>query len=110
MSNRPVLSLPYWVIGSPLSLSFCNLLLHCAYAYKQEGDAWLDRLARWLTALLNYLVQGGMPGSVNLRDCKVLEKMVKKHDENGGLYGAICAAPAVTLADWGMLKGLKVQH
>jgi len=48
-----------------------------------------------------------MPGSANLRDCKVLEKMVKKHAENGGLYGAICAAPAVTLAHWGMLKGLK---
>jgi putative intracellular protease/amidase len=56
------------------------------------------------------LVQGGMPGSVNLRDCKALEKMVKSHAENGGLYGAICAAPAATLAYWGMLKGLKVRH
>jgi putative intracellular protease/amidase len=34
--------------------------------------------------------------------------MVKKHAEEGGLYGAICAAPAVALAHWGMLKGLKV--
>ncbi|VAH58979.1 unnamed protein product [Triticum turgidum subsp. durum] len=50
---------------------------------------------------------GGMPGSVNLRECKVLERMVKMHAEKGGLYGAICAAPAVTLAHWGMLKGLK---
>ncbi|KAM0839803.1 hypothetical protein ACQ4PT_060078 [Festuca glaucescens] len=48
-----------------------------------------------------------MPGSANLRDCKVLEKMVKKHAEEGGLYGAICASPAVALAHWGMLKGLK---
>ncbi|VAH58982.1 unnamed protein product [Triticum turgidum subsp. durum] len=48
-----------------------------------------------------------MPGSVNLRECKVLERMVKMHAEKGGLYGAICAAPAVTLAHWGMLKGLK---
>lgn len=48
-----------------------------------------------------------MPGSINLRDCKVLEKMVKMYAEKGELYGAICAAPAVTLAHWGMLKGLK---
>ena len=51
-----------------------------------------------------------MPGSANLRDCRVLEKMVKRHAEKGGLYGAICAAPAVTLAHWGMLKGLKVNN
>ncbi|XP_044950826.1 uncharacterized protein LOC123401161 [Hordeum vulgare subsp. vulgare] len=48
-----------------------------------------------------------MPGSTNLRDCKVLEKMVKMYAEKGELYGAICAVPAVTLAHWGMLKGLK---
>ena len=72
---------------------------------RQEVDAWPA-----LLVLMVSLVQGGMPGSVNLRDCKALEKMVKKHAENGGLYGAICAAPAVTLAYWGMLKGLKVRH
>ena len=34
--------------------------------------------------------------------------MVKKHVEKGRLCGAIGAAPAVVLADWGMLKGFKV--
>ncbi|KAK3163431.1 hypothetical protein QOZ80_1AG0003630 [Eleusine coracana subsp. coracana] len=50
---------------------------------------------------------GGKLGSTNLRDCKALEKMVRKHAENGGLYGGIGAAPAMALAHWGMLKGLK---
>ncbi|XP_039126529.1 LOW QUALITY PROTEIN: protein DJ-1 homolog B-like [Dioscorea cayenensis subsp. rotundata] len=51
---------------------------------------------------------GGMPGSANFRDCGVLESLVKKHVENGRLYAAVCAAPAVALGSWGLLKGLKV--
>ena len=50
-----------------------------------------------------------MPGSSSLRDCEVLEKMVKKHAESGGIYAAICAAPAVALGSWGLLKGLSVR-
>lgn len=49
-----------------------------------------------------------MPGSSNLRDCKLLENMVKKHAGKGKLYAAICAAPAVALGSWGLLNGLKV--
>ncbi|KAK1430306.1 hypothetical protein QVD17_12955 [Tagetes erecta] len=47
---------------------------------------------------------GGMPGSVRLRDCKTLEAITKKQAEENRLYGAICAAPAVTLLPWGLLK------
>ncbi|PKU65778.1 protein DJ-1 homolog B [Dendrobium catenatum] len=50
---------------------------------------------------------GGMPGAERLRDCGVLESIVKRHAEKGGLYAAICAAPAVALGSWGLLKGLK---
>ncbi|XP_038976705.1 protein DJ-1 homolog B-like [Phoenix dactylifera] len=50
---------------------------------------------------------GGMPGSATLRDCGALESIVKKQAEKGGLYAAICAAPAVALGSWGLLKGLK---
>jgi len=77
-----------------------GLVVEAAYGVKLVAD--LEGEAFDLIAL-----PGGMPGSVNLRDCKALEKMVKNHAEGGGLYGAICAAPAVTLAYWGMLKGLK---
>lgn len=34
---------------------------------------------------------------------------MKKQAEKGGLYAAICAAPAVALGSWGLLKGLKVR-
>ncbi|KAL4204599.1 hypothetical protein AMTRI_Chr01g132790 [Amborella trichopoda] len=50
---------------------------------------------------------GGMPGASSLRDCHALESIVKKHAAEGRLYGAICAAPAVALDSWGLLKGLK---
>lgn len=45
----------------------------------------------------------------NLRDCGVLEALVKKHVADGRLYAAVCAAPAVVLGPWGLLNGLKVK-
>ncbi|XP_037432279.1 protein DJ-1 homolog A-like [Triticum dicoccoides] len=53
------------------------------------------------------VLPGGMAGSANLRDCKPLEKMVRKHAEKGRMCGAIGAAPAVVLARWGVLQGFK---
>lgn len=54
------------------------------------------------------VTQGGMPGASTLKDCKTLESMVKKQAADGRLYAAICAAPAVALGSWGLLKGKKV--
>ncbi|KAL3508752.1 hypothetical protein ACH5RR_028153 [Cinchona calisaya] len=50
---------------------------------------------------------GGMPGATTLKDCKTLETIVKKQASEGRLYAAICAAPAVALGPWGLLKGKK---
>ncbi|GAB2272582.1 Protein DJ-1 C [Dionaea muscipula] len=47
---------------------------------------------------------GGMPGSARLRDCEVLRNMTSEHAEGKRLYGAICAAPAITLLPWGLLR------
>ncbi|PIA46263.1 hypothetical protein AQUCO_01500051v1 [Aquilegia coerulea] len=47
---------------------------------------------------------GGMPGSARLRDCKILQEITSNQAEAKRLYGAICAAPAVTLHPWGLLK------
>lgn len=66
--------------------------------------------------IINFLVikcnlhcfKGGMPGSVRLRDCEVLQKIMSKQAEEKRLYGAICAAPAVTLKPWGLLKKKQV--
>lgn len=49
-----------------------------------------------------------MVGAARLRDTEILESMVKKHAQEGRLYAAICASPAVVLGPWGLLKGLKV--
>ncbi|XP_057723202.1 protein DJ-1 homolog B-like isoform X2 [Arachis stenosperma] len=53
---------------------------------------------------------GGVPGVDHLRECGVLEKLVKKHVEDGRLYAAVCAAPAAVLGPWGLLKGVKVMR
>ncbi|KAJ4980380.1 hypothetical protein NE237_031217 [Protea cynaroides] len=50
---------------------------------------------------------GGMPGVDHLRDCTILEGLTKKHVDDGRVYSAICAAPAVVLGSWGLLNGLK---
>ena len=47
---------------------------------------------------------GGMPGSINLAECKELMDMMQKHYSEGGCVAAICAAPSVVL---GLLPGLK---
>lgn len=48
--------------------------------------------------------KGGMPGSARLRDCEVLRQITSKQAEGKRLYGAICAAPAITLLPWGLLR------
>uniref|UniRef100_A0A0D3EL43 DJ-1/PfpI domain-containing protein n=1 Tax=Oryza barthii TaxID=65489 RepID=A0A0D3EL43_9ORYZ len=82
-----------------------GLLVEAAFGVKLVADGRVADLEGEAFDLI--ALPGGMPGSANLRDCKVLEKMVKKQAEQGGLYAAICATPAVTLAHWGLLKGLK---
>nr|XP_020184007.1 protein DJ-1 homolog C [Aegilops tauschii subsp. strangulata] len=51
---------------------------------------------------------GGMPGSVRLRDNKILQRIMVRQAEEKRLYGAICAAPAVVLMPWGLHKGRKI--
>jgi putative intracellular protease/amidase len=53
-------------------------------------------------------VQGGMPGSVRLRDSEILQRITVRQAEEKRFYGAICAAPAVVLLPWGLHKGKKV--
>lgn len=50
---------------------------------------------------------GGIPGSENLRDSEELISILKAQNEKKGLYGAICAAPAVVLEHHGLLHGKK---
>lgn len=51
------------------------------------------------------ILPGGLPGSENLGECIQLKELAQEVLNNGGICAAICAAPAYTLAAWGMLEG-----
>ncbi len=51
------------------------------------------------------VLPGGMPGAEHLRDNEILKQILVRQHGDGGLYGAICAAPAVVLETHGLLKG-----
>ncbi|TKY49157.1 DJ-1-like B [Spatholobus suberectus] len=82
-----------------------NLSVQALHGVKILADASVSDVAD--TAFDLVALPGGIPGVENLRDCKVLEGLVKKHVEDGRLYAAVCAAPAVVLGPWGLLNGLK---
>ena len=46
---------------------------------------------------------GGMPGAEHLRDSKELTMMLKRQQQEGRLYAAICASPAVVFQHHGLL-------
>lgn len=48
---------------------------------------------------------GGIPGAEHLRDSKDLEAMLRRQQEEGRFYAAVCAAPAVVLGHHGLLAG-----
>jgi 4-methyl-5(b-hydroxyethyl)-thiazole monophosphate biosynthesis len=50
------------------------------------------------------VLPGGMPGAENLRDSKELEEILRRQKEEGRLFGAICASPAVVLQHHGLLS------
>ena len=53
------------------------------------------------------ILPGGMPGATHLRSCQPLTDALKAHNAKGGRIAAICASPAVVLADLGILDGRK---
>ena len=53
------------------------------------------------------VLPGGMPGATNLRDSKELADILKNQQQQGRLYGAICASPAVVLHYHGLIGDRK---
>ncbi|XP_078439191.1 class I glutamine amidotransferase-like superfamily protein [Wolffia australiana] len=82
-----------------------DLDIEASWGVKLVADALLTDCSGMNFDLIT--IPGGMPGSASIRDCATLEQMVKKHAADGGLYAAICAAPAVVLGSWGLLTGLQ---
>jgi protein deglycase len=50
------------------------------------------------------VLPGGMPGAGHLRDSELVQRFLKKQDQDGAKIGAICAAP-IALAAADLLKG-----
>ncbi|KAK3424465.1 hypothetical protein EUGRSUZ_F01221 [Eucalyptus grandis] len=82
-----------------------QLRVDVCHGAKIVADALISDCADAAFDLVSLPVR--MPGASSLRDCKVLEDLVKKQAADGRLYAAICASPAVVLGSWGLLKGLK---
>jgi 4-methyl-5(b-hydroxyethyl)-thiazole monophosphate biosynthesis len=51
------------------------------------------------------VLPGGIPGAEHLRDSQALTRILRQQRERDGLYGAICASPAVVLEHHGLLAG-----
>ncbi|KAL8046639.1 hypothetical protein ABFX02_08G189800 [Erythranthe guttata] len=82
-----------------------ELTVDACHGVKIVADALISDCADVAFDLIS--LPGGMPGAATLKDCKTLESMVKKQAADNKPYAAICAAPAVALGSWGLLKGLK---
>ncbi|KAE8911411.1 hypothetical protein PF005_g1285 [Phytophthora fragariae] len=68
---------------------------------KVMGDVAIEACAGKSFDLV--VLPGGMPGAEHLRDSKEVVTLLQKQKEDGKLYGAICAAPAVVLHTHGLL-------
>ena len=65
-----------------------------------------DRLIGQCTGTYDLIVlPGGMHGAEHLRDSKELTALLIRQKDEGRLYGAICAAPAVVLQHHDLLGG-----
>ncbi|KAI3466056.1 hypothetical protein Pfo_022719 [Paulownia fortunei] len=82
-----------------------QLRVDACYGVKIVADALISDCADTDFDLIS--LPGGIPGAATLKDCTTLESMVKKQAADDRPYAAICAAPAVALGSWGLLKGLK---
>ena len=53
------------------------------------------------------VLPGGMPGAKLFHECTPLVDLLKKQNAAGKIVAAICASPAVVLAQNGLLDGKK---
>ncbi|CEG35091.1 Putative transcriptional regulator DJ-1 [Plasmopara halstedii] len=78
-----------------------NNIVIMSRGIKLQGDVTIEACVGKSFDLI--VIPGGMPGAEHLRDSKELVTLLKQQKENGNLYGAICAAPAVVLHSHGLL-------
>jgi 4-methyl-5(b-hydroxyethyl)-thiazole monophosphate biosynthesis len=77
-------------------------MVSCAHGTRLTADAMLlDVLAQDFDLIV---LPGGMPGAQNLADYQPLADRVREQAAAGKLFAAICAAPALALQAYGVLK------
>ena len=72
-----------------------------------ETSPILSTVMIWLYQVLGFCLPGGLGGSKNIANSTMCETLCKTCLENNGLVSAICAAPALALGKWGILKDKK---
>jgi 4-methyl-5(b-hydroxyethyl)-thiazole monophosphate biosynthesis len=82
-----------------------NLQVTASRGVKLVADAHITECVDRKYDLI--VLPGGMPGAEHLRDSKELIKILKQQKNEGRLYGAICASPAVVFQSHGLLEGRK---
>lgn len=76
-----------------------------ARAIEVKADITIDGVDTGMADII--VLPGGMPGTVNLLDCRELLDMVDEQNRQKKRIAAICAAPARILGSKGLLKGKK---
>jgi 4-methyl-5(b-hydroxyethyl)-thiazole monophosphate biosynthesis len=77
-------------------------MVSCAHGTRLTADAMLlDVLAQDFDLIV---LPGGMPGAQRLADYQPLAERVREQAAAGKLFAAICAAPALALLAYGVLK------
>ncbi|KAF8100317.1 hypothetical protein N665_0227s0049 [Sinapis alba] len=82
-----------------------QVAVDACHGIKMVADTLLSDITDSIFDLI--MLPGGLPGGQTLKNCKPLEKMVKKQDTDGRLNAAICCSPALALGSWGLLEGKK---
>jgi 4-methyl-5(b-hydroxyethyl)-thiazole monophosphate biosynthesis len=77
-------------------------MITCARGTRLTADAMLvDVLAQDFDLIV---LPGGMPGARRLADFEPLAERVRRQAKAGELFAAICAAPALALQNYGVLR------
>ena len=79
-----------------------GLEITSAHKVTVKADALLAPALAPVDAIV---LPGGLPGAVHFGESALLQEMATAQLARGGIVAAICAAPAKTLARWGLLSG-----
>jgi 4-methyl-5(b-hydroxyethyl)-thiazole monophosphate biosynthesis len=88
-----------------ITAGIANKIVCGSHGIKITADVEWSEVADLTPNVL--VLPGGMPGAKNLGEHCGLKALAQRVAETNGILAAICAAPAFTLAPWGLLKGRK---